>query len=131
MKSLTITVGGKEFDAQLDEGLAPNTVAVIARGLPMEGTTRTWGDEIYFSIPVNAELENGVETVSVGDLAYWPQGSAFCIFYGQTPMSPNEDEIVPASAVTPLGTIEEPEKLKEHASGEPITIEKSEGGPTQ
>ncbi len=127
MKSITITVGVEEFDAQLDEDLAPNTVAVIARGLPMKGTTQTWGDEIYFSIPVNAELENGVETVSVGDLAYWPQGSAFCIFYGQTPMSPNEDEIVPASAVTPLGTIGEPEKLKKHTGGESITIATREG----
>lgn len=127
MKSITITVGGEEFDARLNEELAPNTVAVIAQALPIKGTTQTWGDEIYFSIPVTTELENGVETVEVGDLAYWPQGSAFCIFYGQTPMSPNTEEIVPASAVTPLGTLDEPEKLKNHTSGESITVEKREG----
>lgn len=126
MKSIAITVGNEEFDAELDEERAPNTVAVIAQALPVEGRAQTWGDEIYFTISVSAELENGVETVSVGDIAYWPQGNAFCIFYGKTPMSQDEEEIVPASAVTPLGRIQNPDRLKQHTSGETVTVELAE-----
>src|SRR6266566_2855101 len=59
---------------------------------------QTWGDEIYFGIPVKAESEDPREVVEPGDLAYWPPGSAFCIFYGPTPAS-RGDEIRPASPV--------------------------------
>jgi len=123
MAKITITVGDETFDATLDQGSAPETVRAILDALPIEGRANTWGDEIYFEIPVETPLENGVETVSKGDLGYWPQGNAFCIFYGRTPMSKNEEEIVPASAVNPIGTIEDPETLKGHSDGEPVRIE--------
>ena len=53
---------------------------------------------------VSTGPEDGVETVELGDLAYWPPGKAFCIFYGKTPASQG-DEIRPASAVNPIGTV--------------------------
>ena len=60
--------------------------------------------EIYFPIPVQAELEDGQSVVALGDLGYWPPGQAFCIFYGQTPMS-TPDEIRPASPVNVIGRV--------------------------
>ena len=66
----------------------------------------TWGDEIYFSIPVSAEGDDTAqETVDLGAIAYWPPGSALCLFFGLTPMSQG-DEIRPASAVNVLGMME-------------------------
>ena len=63
------------------------------------------GDEIYFTIPVDAELdETAREEVEMGDLGYWPSGKAFCIFFGQTPMS-EPGRIVPASAVNIIGRV--------------------------
>ena len=63
------------------------TAKKMFEGLPFSANANTWGDEIYFTVPVESELENGVEIVEVGTLAYWPPGNAFCIFFGLTPAS--------------------------------------------
>ena len=123
---VTIQLGDEEFAATLEEELAPETVQAIEEALPLEGSASMWGDEIYFTIPVDVKPENGVETVSVGDLAYWPEGNAFCIFYGKTPMSRSEEEIVPASAVNPIGRIQGAERVKEHRAGEMVRVEEAE-----
>jgi hypothetical protein len=80
------------------------TAQVIWNSLPVKAVAETWGDEIYFSIPVHTELENGKELVSAGDLGFWPAGDAFCIFFGPTPIS-GKNEIRPASAVNVFGKI--------------------------
>ncbi|MFH1414701.1 MAG: cyclophilin-like family protein [Elusimicrobiota bacterium] len=81
--------------------------------------------KIYFPIPLEAEEENPVETVNKGDLAFWPSGSAFCIFFGPTPMSIG-DEIRPASAVNIIGRIPgDISGLKEHNSGDTVEIERA------
>ena len=62
------------------------------------------------------------ETVDIGDIAYWPPGNAFCIFFGETPASV-DGNIKPASAVTVIGKLEsDPEVLKRVKSGENIII---------
>lgn len=64
------------------------TARKIGAALPLEGQANVWGDEIYFEIPVQTELEeSAIEEVEVGTLAYWPTGSALCIFFGPTPVS--------------------------------------------
>jgi uncharacterized protein len=73
--------------------------------LPIQADFNTWGDEIYFAIPVTAELDDSArEVVEIGDLGFWPPGKAFCIFFGQTPMS-KPGEIRPASAVNIVGQV--------------------------
>ncbi|MFC1900754.1 cyclophilin-like family protein, partial [Chloroflexota bacterium] len=92
--------------------------------LPIKGTANLWGDEIYFSIPVSLELEDGKELVEVGDLGYWPTGSAFCIFFGPTPMS-RRDEVRPASAVSVFGkVIGDATVFKQVTLGAEVIIEK-------
>lgn len=99
------------------------TAATIAAALPIEASANTWGDEIYFRIPVDAGLEDGQEVVELGDLGYWPPGQAFCIFFGRTPASQG-DEIRPASAVTVVGRVEgDSTVFKQVRSGASITIE--------
>ncbi len=70
----------------------------------MEARANTWGDDIYFGIPVKAVLENGQDVVAMGDLGYWPPGNALCLFFGRTPASQG-DEIRPASEVSVLGRL--------------------------
>jgi hypothetical protein len=122
-KKITITVNDVKMSVELNDS---NTAQKIWKTLPIEGSVNTWGDEIYFSIPVNVGLENAKAVVSEGDLGYWPPGNAFCIFFGPTPTSQG-DEIRPASPVNVLGKIiGDPKVFKKVKSGAKIIIEKSE-----
>jgi hypothetical protein len=68
------------------------TATKVWEALPIEARANRWGDEIYFEIPVSAEEEPEARAeVSVGELGYWPVGSAFCIFFGPTPVSRGEE----------------------------------------
>ena len=81
------------------------TGRAIRDALPIRAIARTWGDEIYFPIPVDESLdETAREVVERGDIGYWPTGKAFCIFFGPTPMSRGA-EIRPASAVNVVGKV--------------------------
>jgi hypothetical protein len=85
MKRITISAGSVLMEAELNEG---PTARKVWDALPIEGRANTWGDEIYFEIPVSARQEpDAREDVAVGELGYWPVGSAFCIFFGPTPVS--------------------------------------------
>jgi hypothetical protein len=101
----------------------PETAKTIYESLPITGFANLWGDEIYFSIPVQIPAENPKNVVDLGDLAYWPPGNAFCIFYGPTPMS-RGNEIRPASAVNVFGKISgDPRIFKKVRNGEKIIIQ--------
>src|SRR3989344_5168857 len=82
------------------------TAKAIYNALPLEAAANRWGDEIYFPIPVSLDSEQEAkEVVSEGDVAYWPEGSCFCIFWGRTPASKG-DEIRAASKVNVFGKIQ-------------------------
>ena len=90
------------------------TARKVAQALPIRADGITWGDEIYFEIPVAADLEDPTPSVPSGTLAYWPEGRAFCIFFGQTPYSP----------VNVIGRLEgDASAFKAVGSGERVTIE--------
>ena len=122
-QEIRIIAGGLVVEATLNES---ETAKAVAAALPITAAASTWGDEIYFGIPVDASLEDGREVVDLGDLGYWPPGRAFCIFFGRTPAS-RGDEIRPASAVTVIGKVTgDPAVFKRVSSGAQITIEQSE-----
>ena len=99
---IRIRVGEVALEAELNDTA---TAAKIGEALPVRSSFNTWGDEIYFSIPVDAELDDSArEVVEIGDLGYWPPGSAFCIFFGLTPVS-EPGRIMPASAVNVVGKV--------------------------
>jgi hypothetical protein len=84
-KIITINAGEIEVQAELNDS---ETAAAIHEILPVEGTANLWGEEIYFEIDLALEPEaDAREAVEAGDLAYWPEGRAFCIFFGHTPAS--------------------------------------------
>jgi len=104
------------------------TAEAIWEALPIEGEANRWGDEIYFSIPLGLEEENAQKLVEMGDLGYWPPGTALCIFFGPTPASTG-DEIRPASPVNVFGRIKgNASMLRKVASGAKVTIERATEG---
>ncbi len=108
-----------EMEAVLNDS---KTADAIWEALPIEAHGSTWGDEIYFSVGVRASEEDPQETVELGDLGYWPPGSAFCIFFGPTPASQG-DEIRPASPVNPIGKLDgDPTFFKQVQSGTMVAI---------
>jgi len=99
-QKIVIAAGQGEVKAELNDS---QTARAIAEALPIRAKAQRWGGEIYFSIPVNCELEEGSrEVLEAGQLGYWPPGAAFCIFFGPTPAS-HGNEIRAASAVNVVG----------------------------
>jgi len=99
---IAIQIGTLSMEAELND---TPTAQQIAAALPLRSSFNTWGDEIYFSIPINATLDGSAqEVVELGALGYWPPGKAFCIFFGQTPAS-QPGKIMPASAVNVIGKV--------------------------
>ena len=102
MRRIRISAGAVSATATLDES---RTALAIWAALPIEMPGETWGDEIYFAIPVALPDEGARAVVDAGDLGYWPPGRAFCIFFGPTPAS-RGTEIRPASPVNVFGRLE-------------------------
>ncbi|MGC9490941.1 MAG: cyclophilin-like fold protein [Thermovirgaceae bacterium] len=117
---IRITSGDIVVEGTLSDS---ETATSIGNLLPLEGKARTWGNEIYFPIPLEAGNENGRETVEMGDIGYWPPGKALCLFFGATPMSA-PGEIRPAGPVTVVGRMEgDLSILKKIAEGDDVKVE--------
>jgi hypothetical protein len=84
MKMWTKVTGTVEV---VTTGENPKTAEAVWSALPIKGNANRWGDEIYFSIPINLKEEKARAEVEVGSVAYWPPGKALCIFFGSTPVS--------------------------------------------
>jgi len=106
-----------EASGELVRFLAPRTVDTIVRKLPLEGRAALWKEEVYFQIPVKIGEEKAKGTVEVGDVAFWPMGSALCVFFGTSQ---------PYSPVNVLGKIKENlELFSQVKSGATIKVELS------
>ena len=121
---IRITVEDLAFDGELNDTA---TARRVGDALPIEGRVNRWGDEIYFDIGLTGGESDDMRTVmEVGELAFWPPGHAFCIFWGPTPASEG-DEPRAASDVVPIGRlIGDFSRLGETADGQPIRIERIE-----
>ncbi|MCA1716518.1 MAG: hypothetical protein LC781_06505 [Actinobacteria bacterium] len=120
-----LTIRSEEADLKVDLGEGPTAEEIWDR-LPFKGPANLWGDEIYFEIPVSVGPEDEArETVEVGDVCYWPQGEALCLFFGPTPASTDEKPKA-ASPVTVVGRISEGlENVGRIAPGENLKVEKA------
>jgi hypothetical protein len=104
-----------EAEGELVRFLAPRTIDTIVRKLPVEGRAALWKEEVYFEIPVRIGEEKAKPTVETGTVAFWPMGSALCVFYGQSQ---------PYSPVNILGKVTKNLKLFEQVkSGATIKVE--------
>jgi hypothetical protein len=120
-RKITITSGKVSLPATLNDS---DSARAIGQALPIEARANRWGEEIYFEIPVELEESGDARAeMQVGELAYWAPGSAFCIFFGPTPMSQGEAPRA-ASPVNPLGMVDgDAAAFKAVRSGEKVRLE--------
>lgn len=118
---IKIVSGNVEAIAELKD---TETAKAIFDKLPIKGNANTWGEEIYFEIPVSLGAENDAkEIVDKGDIAYWPQGKCLCIFFGKTPASEG-DEPKAASKVNVFGKVENYNVFKQIKDGDEVLIQR-------
>ena len=116
---IKITVGSTVLDAEIyDTELGKK----IKEMLPLEARPNRWGDEIYFGIPLDHALQNEQEEVEVGELAFWPPGKGFCIFYGPTPAS-GGGKPKAASEVEVFGKVKGDATVLKKESGSNVHVE--------
>ena len=108
--AISITIDDVELKAELNDS---PSAAALAERLPATLSLSRWGDEYYGSCGVQiAQDDSAREIMEVGELAIWPPGSAFCIFFGPTPAS-SDNKPRAASPVNPIGRLlDNPEPLK-------------------
>jgi hypothetical protein len=101
----------------------PRTVEKIRAALPLEGTAKTWGDEVYFDVDVSVEPENAREVVDEGEIGFWLEQPCICLFFGKTPVS-GEGEIRAYSPVNVFAKMHgDLNRLREIKQGEVVRIE--------
>ncbi|MHC4441118.1 MAG: cyclophilin-like fold protein [Planctomycetota bacterium] len=122
--SIRITVGDLEFEGELND---TGTAVRVYEALPIEGELNLWGEEIYFSTPVKADNKDEMRAeMGVGELAFWPSGQAFCIFWGATPASVGREPRA-VSPVVPIGQlVGDIASLNDINDGQSIRIEPGE-----
>ena len=110
MAKILIQAGSVSMEATLNDS---ETAKLLVEALPVQSNASVWGDEIYFTVPVDAGEENGQAEVPSGTVAYWPPGKALCVFFGQTPYSP----------VNVVGSLDgDPKEFANVSSGDPVKV---------
>ena len=100
------------------------TARALLEALPFESRAQTWGEEVYFSTPVQAKLEpNARQVVEPGTVCFWTEGDAIALPYGRTPISSDERPKL-ASRCNVLGKLAgDPKRLAAVKAGEAVTVE--------
>ena len=121
MRKLKMTIGGIEIIAELFD---TPTADAIYGAAPFSSTAQTWGEEVYFSIPVKAGREADARAVvESGELAFWVEGDSIAIGFGRTPISQG-DEIRLAAPTNIWGrAVEDVRALSTVTAGAAIHVE--------
>ena len=124
MQKISITVGSVELIIEPSE--TPTSVEILG-ALPFSSAARTWGEEVYFSTPVNIEKEaDARDVVAAGEVAFWVEGRCIAIGYGPTPISQG-DEIRLAAATNIWGkSLTDVSVLSRVNDGDPVTVQSLE-----
>src|SRR5438067_1223920 len=119
---LRIVAGKVALEAELRD--TPTTRA-LAEALPFEATAQTWGEEVYFTTPVSAQLEpDAKQVVEPGTVCFWTEGDALALPFGRTPISTDERPKL-ASRCNVLGTlVGDAARLAAIKSGAKVRVEK-------
>jgi hypothetical protein len=119
-RKIRIKIDSLEWVGTLNDS---KTAGEIWDALPIEVGGNLWGKEIYFTTSLNLAPEDPHEVVEPGTLAYWPQGSGFCIFWGPTPVSQGK-ECRPYSPVNVFGRLEGDLSLLDTVKAQHVLVEK-------
>lgn len=122
MSRISITAGEVRIEAEL---LETATARAIADALPIESHAQTWGDEVYFSVPLHCVLENDArDVIEAGELAFWVEGSCIAIGFGPTPISQADEIRLAARTNIWARAIHDVKKFSAVRAGDPIRVEK-------
>ena len=124
MRKISITIGPVALTAELFD---TPTADAIWQNLPFTSAARTWGEEVYFSTPVQVARETDAKAVvEAGELAFWVEGESIAIGFGRTPISQG-DEIRLAAPVNIWGrALNDVRELRRVKDGDPIVVESLE-----
>ena len=120
-KKIEIAFQENKIEAVLNDTV---TSKKLLKMLPIKSEVNLWGNELYFEIPLKADLENGKELMEIGNIAFWPSGNAFCIFFGPTPAGDGSQPraISPVTVIGKIISEDGIDKLKQLNPSDPIEI---------
>jgi hypothetical protein len=120
MARIRFDFGVLTLDAEL---LDTPTARAIAAALPITSSALTWGEEVYFEVPVEVAREkNARAIVTPGEVAFWPDGPAIALGYGRTPISQGDETRLASPCnvfASALGDVRQLEKVK---AGTKVTV---------
>jgi len=125
MREIVITAGGVDIRARLAE---TPTADRIWQALPISARAQTWGEEVYFSVPVSCPRESGARDVmQAGEIAYWPDGDAIAIGFGRTPVSQGAEIRLASPCNVWAHALDDVRALNAVKAGELVRVEKIAG----
>jgi len=120
MNNIRITIGKINIEAEL---LDTPTAQAIYNNLPFASKAQTWGDEVYFETPVQAEIEsNAKDVVEAGELAFWCEGSCIAIGFGPTPISQGNEIRLAAKTNIWGKALTDVKLLSNVKDGDPVSV---------
>lgn len=122
MRRITITVGPVTLAAEL---LETPTADAVWQALPITSTARTWGDEVYFAVPVEAALEaDAKDVVEAGEIAFWVEGASIAIGFGRTPISRGDEIRLAARTNIWARALADVTRLGAASDSDPVRVER-------
>ena len=121
MKKLILKIGPISLVVEL---LDTPTAREILRHVPFTSNVNTWGDEVYFSTPINVSIETDAkDIVEAGELAFWVEGNCIAIGFGPTPISQgNEIRLAAKTNIWGL-SLTDVKLLTKVKDGDPVSVE--------
>jgi uncharacterized protein len=124
MARIRFAFGALTLDADL---LDTPTAAAIAAALPVTASVLTWGEEVYFEIPVDIAREKSARAVvTPGEIAYWPDGHCIAIGFGRTPISQGNETRLASPCNVFAKAIGDVKTLGQVKAGTRVTVSLSE-----